>query len=708
MYAQLKLPLIRLLFWFITGICLCEWTTGYTLYVWVVLMAILLGVMGILVFALFRRIAYGQRWIPGIMIMAFFLLSGYVMHMTYQPASDPYHLSNRTEPDGYMLARMLSPLQPGKKSMKCTMSVITMNVNGKWHRTTGKLVAYFRNDIMENKFKYGDTLLITASPTPVPPPANPFQFDFKRYLGKQRVYHQVFLTPDRVQLGGRYNRWDLKHFSIQLRDQLSAILQRTDMSDQERAIAHAILLGDKSHLDDETYHAFSASGTIHILCVSGLHVGIIYLILNSLLGVLPQQQWAKRLRAALTILLIWFYALLTGLSPSVLRASVMFSILCIGNSLRRSTNIYNTLATSALLLLLVRPGMVMETGFQLSYLAVIGIVSLQPSLNGLLAFNHWLPSKIWSLMTVSAAAQLFTFPLTIHLFHQFPNYFLLANLLVVPFSGIVIYLGIAVFITYPFPVLWTAVTTGFTWLVRIMNTMVGFVENIPYSTCQDVCLDAIQVILLYGIILPFTSFLHRKKIKTIRIALVFALLLITYGSYLTFQRIHLQQIIVYAVPGSTALAFIHGNNGLALMDEDLYQDEERVQQRMKEHWVHSRIKNLSQQMIGDSLPTDYGWLLATHHADFTFFQMAGRSLIVIGKDPDFKAGTAEKIRVDCVLLRDNARVSIAEISMFLEISCVVADHSNSRWKVASWKKQASAVGIPFHDVAEKGAFHQCW
>lgn len=708
MHALLKLPLIRLLIWYITGICLCECSNGFSHYGLAVLMATLLAVMGVFVLAIFRRIAYGQRWIPGTVIMAFFILSGYVMHMTYQPASDPHHLSHGTEPAEYLLTRMTSPLQPGGKSMRCTMSVLSLNTHGQWYRTTGKLMAYFRNDSAQQEFKYGDTLFIRALPVAVPPPANPHQFDYKKYLEKKMVHHQVYLTPDRVRLAGRFNRWSLKQFSFQLRDHLSAILQRTNMSDQEQAIAHAILLGDKSHLDDETYHAFSASGTIHILCVSGLHVGIIYLILNFLLGVLPQQLWAKRLRAALIMLLIWLYALLTGLSPSVLRASFMFSVLSIGNSLRRSTNIYNSLATSAMLLLLVRPGMVMETGFQLSYLAVIGIISLQPSLNDQLVFNHWLTSKLWSLVTVSAAAQLFTFPLTIHLFHQFPNYFLLANLLVVPFSGLVIYMGIAVFITYPFPFLWITVTTGFKWLVRIMNTMVSFIESIPYSTCQGVYMDAIQVILAYGIILSLTDFVCRRKINAIRVTLIFTLVLVTYGLYLAGQRGHRRQITVYAVPGSTALALIHGTNGLALMDEELYRDEERIDQRMKEHWIHSRVKNLSRQMIGDSLIMDNDWLFARHHSDFTFFQMAGRSLMVIGRDACFKVCTAEKIRVDCVLLRENTSVSMMQISTYLDISCVVADQSNSRWKVAQWKNQASAVEIPFHDVAEKGSFHQCW
>lgn len=158
---------------------------------------------------------------------------------------------------------------------------------------------------------------------------------------------------------------------------------------------------------------------------------------------MSRTQVLRIIKLLILLLCLWSYAFITSLSPSVMRAVTMFSFIAIANVMQRQTNIYNTLAASAFLLLILEPNMVFEVGFQLSYLAVLGIVSIYPIVYPLFVFKSKWTDTLWQLNCVSIAALIATFPLGIFYFHQFPNYFLVANILVLPLIPFIIYFGLS-------------------------------------------------------------------------------------------------------------------------------------------------------------------------------------------------------------------------------------------------------------------------
>lgn len=228
---------------------------------------------------------------------------------------------------------------------------------------------------------------------------------------------------------------------------------------------------------------------MHILAVSGLHVGIIFIILSKLLFFLERHKYGKILQSALIILILIFYAMLTGLSNSVIRATIMFIFICFGRMFTRQVNIYNTLSASAFIMLLYNPYSIMDVGFQLSYLAVISIVFFQPKIYSLLNLRYKFPDYIWQLVSVAIAAQIATFPLTIHYFNQFPVYFILSNILIIPFVSIIIY-GALILFCFSFSTnISYIIAKGLQLITLVLNKNVEFIKDLPLSKIDSLIID---------------------------------------------------------------------------------------------------------------------------------------------------------------------------------------------------------------------------
>ena len=246
-----------------------------------------------------------------------------------------------------------------------------------------------------------------------------------------------------------------------MRDKLLNILKENGLKNNELAVASALILGYKDDLGEELKHSYSSAGATHVLAVSGLHVGIIFLVLNFLLNILDKNDRFKISKAILLICFLWAYATITGLSPSVVRAATMFSFVTIGKSFGKSSSIYNTLCASAFVLLVYNPYLIMEVGFQLSYLAVVGIVYFQSIIYKWIYVKNKFLKYIWMITSVSIAAQLTTFPLGLLYLHQSPTYLFASNLFVIPGAMLIIGLGILLFITSWIPL----ISGGIGWLL---------------------------------------------------------------------------------------------------------------------------------------------------------------------------------------------------------------------------------------------------
>ncbi len=399
-----------------------------------------------------------------------------------------------------------------EKSKLIALEVYEVSIDSEWQMVSGFVNAYLplEDSIYLEK---GDLIYVSGKPNEVSPPANPGEFNYKNYLAYNRIYHQHFIREDLAKIGHKPPPFFVE-YSDRLRNYCIDVIADYIQNEDSRAVILALSLGVKDELENDLVRAFSATGAMHVLAVSGLHVGIIYLLLFQVFQRLGLSKKKYRwLMAILSIVILWFYALLTGLSPSVLRAVTMFSFVAMGRALFRNGNIYNTLAASAFVLLWFNPYLIMSIGFQLSYLAVFGIVYIQLKLYELWAPKYWLLDKIWAISCVSIAAQLATGPLSILYFHQFPTYFLISNLFIIPAAFVTLIGALLLMILSFIP----ALAAGLGWLlngfVGLVNKLVFWVGSFSGSTIEGIHLDILQTWLVYFTLGGMILFFVKKKMN---------------------------------------------------------------------------------------------------------------------------------------------------------------------------------------------------
>jgi competence protein ComEC len=392
-----------------------------------------------------------RRWVFGAIIHALLFVAGYHHAQNHYQVVRPDHFSHWHEQDGVLLLRVTEPVSEKANSYQVIGKVERIIAGSARHKVRGKLMVYLQKDSLASSVRYGDLLLLENQFQEVRPPQNPGEFNYRGFLARSNIYHQTYRRSGQWHPTGENRGNRVVASALQMREAALHNLEANHLSGREFAVVSALLLGFREYLDEDLQREFAGAGAMHILCVSGLHVGIIFLVLKTIFGFLARVRYGIFLRTFLIIALIWFYAAITGFSPSVMRASTMFSFVALGQSFRRSTNIYNTLAGSALVLVLIDPYIISRIGFQLSYLAVISIVTLQPWLYKKLYFKNYLLDKAWAIITVSIAAQLATGPLALFYFNQFPNYFLLTNLVVIPLASFIIYSALLTLFLTPVP-----------------------------------------------------------------------------------------------------------------------------------------------------------------------------------------------------------------------------------------------------------------
>jgi competence protein ComEC len=310
---------------------------------------------------------------------------------------------------------------------------------------------------------------------------------------------------------------------------LLQLLKNVGLRGNDFAVASALTIGYRADLDKDLRQAYSSTGTMHILAVSGMHVGLLYLVLGFLLGFLDKFKIGRIIKPALLISIVWFYAFLSGLSPSILRSAVMITFIGLGQTMKRHAFIYNSIASSAFLLLLFDPLQITDVGFQLSYMAVIGIVVFYPFIYKWFHFNTVFIDGIWQLIAVSISAQILTFPLTVFYFNQFPIYFILSNLLAVPISTFAMYAALLLIGVSFIPAMTKIIGFVLQLLVNALNSVVLWIEQLPGSYISGLTFSIFEVVIWYFFIAFFSLFLMYKKPKFLIESLIMILVIQIFG-----------------------------------------------------------------------------------------------------------------------------------------------------------------------------------
>lgn len=405
-----------------------------------------------------------------------------------------------------------------------------------------KVIVYFSKADFDSTISTGDLLVLIAKPQPIENMGNPFEYDYQKMMARRGIRFTVY------QEKGTYLKTGMKvsgfaYMAERFRDRLVAMLSNHIKGKEELAVVSALTLGYRAEIDKETIDYFASTGAMHVLSVSGLHVGIIFFILGFIFNSIKRRN--ALIFGILLLISLWSYAFISGFSPSVQRATVMFSFVVVADIIRRPVNVFNTITASALLLILLNPDVVFDVGFQLSYLAVLGIVLVQPALFNLLKVKNRILKWLWGFTTVSLAAQLITFPLGIYYFNQFPNLFWLSNFVVIPVTILITWFSLAFFVLSPIAFLATLsgqiieiLTFGMLWCLK-------YLDSLPFALAEGLVLNSMQVWLLYAGIASIIIFFSTKR--TIWLT-AFLILIVTFqisGLKQKHQLINQKTIIVY-------------------------------------------------------------------------------------------------------------------------------------------------------------------
>jgi competence protein ComEC len=625
---------------------------------------------------------------PGLLAMPLVFMLGYVHLVRQTESRQPDHLLH-TPNIGFYKAVITRFAEEKTSSWKIEAQVSQV-YTGRWQAKTGKILLYFSREDFPDAFRYGDVLLIKGSPQPIAPPGNPGEFDYRQFLANKNIYHQHFVRAGDVIRVGHAPPSQLMAYAIATRLWAESTLERFVSGEREQAIAAALVLGVTDGLDNELLQAYAATGSMHVLAVSGLHVSILYVIILWLLRPLNKFAGGRWLVALMSLSILWMYAFITGVSPSVLRAVTMFSFIAIATPWARRTNIYNTLAVSAFFLLLFDPLMILSVGFQLSYLAVLGIVYLYPRLLACWEPKHWVVTEIWKITCVSIAAQLATFSLGLLYFHQFPNYFLLSNLLIVPLSFVILILGLLV-LTFSF-ISFIAMAVGFCLeiIIKAVNYIVFTIERFPFSVIDDIFVTLLQTILLMSFVIVLMVLFESRKFKYVVCAACIAFLFAAHQWFHFSRDINVQKFTVYRIPGHSAMDFIDRGHAIFVGDSALTTEARKLDFHVAPNRLISGVTRVT-----TSLPTERllkGCKLMT---------WKGKSILHITAR-DFTL--PNNLKIDWIIIGNNSVDKIEKVAHNVAFEKIILDSSNSANYSKLFLEEAKLHNFGVHSVLHDGAF----
>ncbi|MBO9731872.1 MAG: ComEC/Rec2 family competence protein [Chitinophaga sp.] len=645
-------------------------------------------VSGLLLFRLLPlqwRFAIG--WLPGVWICMLLFCCGSLLLYKADIRHRKGFFGQSATDSSLLLLRVNEAVQEKPRSFKTTARVIAVYEHHQWIPVNGYLLLYFARDSSLANIVYGDEIIVRKRPEMIKNTGNPGAFDYRQYCVTQQLYHQLYLRAEDCYRLSR-NRGNIIHrLLLQAQGYCLHNLKQYIGNGPEAGMAEALLIGYRPDLDKTVVQAYSNTGIVHVIAISGMHLALLYGTLLWCLQWLPAHKWANLGKAVVILAVLWGFALLTGASASVLRSAVMFTGITIGRFvLERHSSIYNTLAASATLLLCTNPYLAIDAGFQLSYLAVLSILLFYQPLYELWEMRRRWADLIWQMIALSLAAQLMTTPVSLFYFHQFPNYFLPANLVAVPLSTVIIYGEAILLFLAPFrtPAVWLG--TALKYAIRYMNVSVKWLGELPYALITNIDCSLLQTACLYGIIAALAAWwlLRWKTGRWWALLGVWAFL--AAQAYRTTQRNIQCKIIVYNVAGYTAIDCVQGRQVQFAGDDSI--------------WQLPAAASLT--AARNDLGVHPGRLPAFQQYKHCISFQGKRLLMIDSALPAYLPKT--KLKVNYILLTHNALPDIKSLNAWYEFDTLIFAASNSPRRLEKWRQACDTLGWKYYSIEKEGAF----
>ena len=586
------------------------------------------------------------------------------------------HYTHFLKQEAKVVLRISKVIKSGFYHDKYVAEVLQINKN----KTSGKVLLNIEKDSLQNRLKIDAKIFVKHPFKRIRPPLNPQQFDYQFYLAKQGIHQQLFIeTAQFLQLSNA--GVSFAGLSEKLRDKIQQSLLKLNFKKDELTVINALLLGQRQDISKELLKEYAGAGAIHILAVSGLHVGIILLILSFLFKPLERIKNGSYLKAFCIVLLLWMFAFIAGLSASVVRAVTMFTFLAVGQSFQRKKVVTFSLISSMLFLLIVKPMFLFDVGFQLSYLAVFGIVWLQPKIVAVYKPKFLIDKKIGQLLSVSIAAQVGILPLSIYYFQQFPGLFVLSNLVIIPFLGAILMGGIIVILMALLGVLPPFLAAIYGFVISVMNSFVGWVSQQEQFLFKEISISFLMMLCCYCFIFSAIVFLINKRPKNLIYVLIS--ILFVQGFYFlehktasdreAFMVFHKSRFSVIGLREGMKMALQH--------DLDLLESKEI--KAVQAYKVAAYIKNIN-------------------IVDFkNYIHFKEQDILLIDRLGVYQL---DKLKHPIVVLQYSPKINVERLIQTLNPSLIIADGSNYKSVVNNWEITCLEKDVPFHYTGNKGAF----
>ncbi|MBP7470302.1 MAG: ComEC family competence protein, partial [Flavobacterium sp.] len=545
---------------------------------------------------------------------------------------------------------------------------------------SGRLLLNVRKDSLNRTFEIGTRLQIKGSLYQNGPAKNPNQFDYGKYLENKQIYAQMYADVSEMKMGSIIEK-DVWYYTSKLRTKIIRNLEKSNFNKAELHVAIALILGQQQDISPEIIKDYQYAGAVHVLSVSGLHIGFILLFVTFLLKPFPNTRRGSFIKLIIILLSLSLFGLIAGLAPSVLRSVTMFSFVAIGMYLRRSTNIFHTLLVSILLILLFEPSFLFDVGFQLSYFALFFILWLQPLLAQLWSTKNKFGNYFWEILTVSFAAQIGTLPLSMYYFHQFPGLFFLTNLVIIPFLGVIMGLGVLVMVLAAFDFVPLFFVKTLEWSIWFLNKIINSIASLEQFIFRDIPFN--WQLLLSAYLLIVATIVWFKKPSFNRLVLVLVGVIVFQAAYFQTHWIiqNQKELVIFNSRKNTLIAERNGQ-GITLHAND------------------SLLETASKNQVFNSYSMGNFSSLKSKKRLRNLMYFNGNKILVVDSSGVYPKG----IRPDIVVLTQSPKINFERFLQDIQPKMVVADASNFRTIQKLWKASCLKEKIPFHATAEKGFY----
>ncbi|WP_051583781.1 ComEC/Rec2 family competence protein [Dokdonia sp. PRO95] len=669
---RINTPILVILLAFIAGIiCYDAYRASWF---WIVIILLLtISFLFVLHRLAFKRPLNAIAFTTGISVV--FIALGYLTSERANTLNNDTHFThtNTSNPSTFLFT-VDQVLKPTMYQDKYVVTLKTINKKA----ASGKVILNVSKDSASQRLRVGTWYYTRSVLLPVPKPKNPFQFDYGSYLKRKQIYGQLSINKNEL-LISQHTSSGLRVWASRFRESVLKSIHSHSFTSDQLAVIDALVLGQKNGIDKQISTNYASAGMMHILAVSGLHVGIILLLLRLITKPIADYK-LRWLRSIIIIAMIWAFAFITGLSPSVLRAATMFSFLEVGQQLGGKRKTTDAVMASAVLLLLYDPFLIYQVGFQLSYLAVIGILWIQPWLSSFYTPGYYIDKLLWGIATVSVAAQLGVLPLSLFYFHQFPGLFFLSNVIIIPFLGIILGGGILVAILAALDILPDALVATYGYVIDLMNGFIFWVASKEAFITNHITISFAFLIGLY-LCIVFSISLFKKFNNPRLVAASLSIILLT-------------SIIIYekSNPPTTHLTIF--NKSKSTMIGTFHNSKLKIHSTDSLHTIiqDSRVRNYKDGLRIDEVAVE---------GMQNYFRFKRKEILVIDSLGIYQLANANP---DYILLTQSPKININRLTERFPKALIFADASNYKSYITRWKGTCINKKIPFHSTYEKGAY----